>query len=158
MLDRSRHAAPRRWFSFCDEEGMRYHDSPEAARAHAEAQIECCRESADHDGWPDDVHTIVWGEVQKRTAPVTDDDGAVSDYALVDMPNDAAAVEMLVRIPFDERLEVSPVRYCPVCAVAPSAAEKPVLTPLRWYPELDGTYRYKEMVCRNKHIVGAGRV
>ena len=57
------------YFSF-GEDGFKTHETPEAAEAAANAEIEWFRADAS-DGWPEAVERVCWGEIRQHAAVVS---------------------------------------------------------------------------------------
>ncbi|HGW1616200.1 TPA: hypothetical protein ACNMR5_002745 [Klebsiella pneumoniae] len=55
------------YFSYSPDDGYEEHDSPEKAKAAADAAIHAYRGEA-CDGWPDEVTGVTWGVVAQRAA------------------------------------------------------------------------------------------
>jgi len=83
------------YFSYDNEDGIKFHDTAEEAKHRAEAALEANRDYAS-EGWEDTVSDICWGEVnghvvetmRRPTTPEDDVDyDEFVDYALLDCAN-----------------------------------------------------------------------
>lgn len=58
------------FFSYSEENGIRFHDTASAAKAMAEEDLDAYGADAFTEGWPDAVSSVCWGEVTQSATKV----------------------------------------------------------------------------------------